>query len=309
MRSWKFKLGGRSRKKSGQWWQHTYEEVVYQPCLADFFELSESQVQCADAILLALARRMAPAPVSNDVRKVCFGIQPSPNPMANQDCQLLWDLVFNFPNREWWNTRMPIPCPELPGYPTYKEVSLKLGYFKRDLPPGVCPHSKNCQTTLSRKKHEPAFLRPKICTEHEGAPEIHWVWSDSSGELANLADVQPFLLGHDVPLELAQAIAIWHRDEVMGNYMSKWNKEMAVYWARCRLMNQISQERGDDLPQADFPSEIDLQRIRRVDFCEHIAARSSKTSDILKTYLEEERLMEVIFLGNLIREEMGFRPF
>ena len=114
--------------------------------------------------------------------------------------------------------------------------------------------------------------------------------------------------GDEIAPELAQAIALWHRDEVMEQYAATWNNEHIVFWARCRLVRMVYQDTELPHPTPDGPTAEDMNRFREVRWYTMIASRSPYTTHALRQYFEDGNWKAVTKLGNAIRREMGLFP-
>ncbi|PHH59952.1 hypothetical protein CDD81_2351 [Ophiocordyceps australis] len=141
----------------------------------------------------------------------------------------IWDLVVT-------NSTICSP-PSLPAL-RRQDVAIQAGSFNRDLPPSKCAvrklgklakkkkgsHQKNIhRLSQERKQGSAAFVCPRL---NAAKGEVEWFWSDCKGKGT-------------------QADALSHHDQVVTKRARQHNRNLAIYWAKCRIMRYLEPASSD----------------------------------------------------------------
>ncbi|PHH68883.1 hypothetical protein CDD82_204 [Ophiocordyceps australis] len=166
-------------------------------------------------------------------------------------------MSFQFTSDDIWGLIIMNPvCPPCP-LPALRlgDVAIQAGSFNQDLPPSKCAVRKQQilakKTKKKPKRKNPVRPRPErchgrpafVCTRLNPAKRhVEWFWSDSSGKgthvrYIDLAKTQH--LGQKAALTRIQADALSHHDHVVVQRARHHNRNLLIYWAKCRLMRYL----------------------------------------------------------------------
>src|SRR5262249_54960896 len=121
------------------------------------------------------------------------------------------------------------------------ETMVQIGTFAKDLPPSHAQRKEVIKNPAlpspiipaHRRHGAPAFVKPNANWD---AGTLHWMWVDAKSRGVNPKYIQ---LRNGLTYHQARAEAVVHWDKKESRRIREWNSDMAVFWARNRLLRYL----------------------------------------------------------------------